>query len=247
MSSLGGPDTVTNGLVLALDAGNSKSYTSGSTTWYDKSGYGNNGTLVNGPAFSSQNGGSITFDGVNDYVNIPGTSLINFQPSNSFTIIAVVRPISVGGITPIVDNTSVVLGVGAAAGSYGIGFNYDQIADRYTFRVGCRSTDNTYLVADSIITPNRIYHVVLSYQTSGVQTAYINGVVVSTLSSVAFSSKTLTSSTVTGYNIFRSNAVYGGNPRYGIGNFYMGQIYNRALPASEILQNYNAIKSRFNL
>ena len=57
-----GPNLVTNGLVLALDAGNTKSYQSGSTTWFDKSRNGNNGTLTNGPTFSSANGGSIVFE-----------------------------------------------------------------------------------------------------------------------------------------------------------------------------------------
>jgi hypothetical protein len=45
MSVKGGPNTVTSGLVLELDAGNIKSYQSGSTTWFDKSGFANNGTL----------------------------------------------------------------------------------------------------------------------------------------------------------------------------------------------------------
>ncbi len=68
MSFVHSPKIVTDGLVLALDAGNTKSYTSGSTTWFDKSGNANNGTLTNGPTFSSANGGSIVFDGVDDRV-----------------------------------------------------------------------------------------------------------------------------------------------------------------------------------
>mgnify|MGYP003346154397 CR=1 FL=1 len=71
------PKIVTNGLVLALDAGNIKSYTSGSTTWYDKSGYGNNGTLYNGVGYSSTYGGGLVFDGVDDYVVIPGNGTVN--------------------------------------------------------------------------------------------------------------------------------------------------------------------------
>jgi len=59
---------VSNGLVLNLDAGNTTSYPGSGTTWTDLSGNGNNGTLTNGPTYSSSNGGSIIFDGVNDYV-----------------------------------------------------------------------------------------------------------------------------------------------------------------------------------
>ena len=62
------PSIVTNGLVLALDAANRKSYPGTGTTWTDISGNGNSGTLVNGPTYSSANGGSIVFDGTNDYV-----------------------------------------------------------------------------------------------------------------------------------------------------------------------------------
>jgi len=82
MSFAHSPQIVTNGLVLALDAGNTKSYVSGSTTWFDKSGRGNNGTLVNGPTFNTGSLGSIVFDGVNDYVdsgNISTTILSNNQ------------------------------------------------------------------------------------------------------------------------------------------------------------------------
>jgi hypothetical protein len=62
------PRTITDGLVLCLDAANSKSYPGSGTTWTDLSGLGNTGTLTNGPTYSSANGGSLVFDGVNDYV-----------------------------------------------------------------------------------------------------------------------------------------------------------------------------------
>ena len=64
------PMIVTDGLVLCLDAGNVRSYPRSGTSWNDLSGNSNNGTLINGPTFSSNNGGSIVFDAVNDYVNV---------------------------------------------------------------------------------------------------------------------------------------------------------------------------------
>ena len=57
-------DIVTNGLVLFLDANNTNSYPGSGTSWYDLSGNGNTGTLTNGPTFSSVNGGTIVFDGI---------------------------------------------------------------------------------------------------------------------------------------------------------------------------------------
>ena len=68
MSVEGGPDIITNGLVLYLDAANNRSIVSGSSTWFDLSRNGNTGSLINGPAYSSLNGGSIVFDGGNDHV-----------------------------------------------------------------------------------------------------------------------------------------------------------------------------------
>ncbi len=72
------PSIVTSGLVLALDAGNTKSYPGTGTTWTDLSGNGYTGTLVNGPTYSSSNGGSIVFDGSNDYVTT------NYSAENTY-------------------------------------------------------------------------------------------------------------------------------------------------------------------
>ena len=58
---------VTDGLVFYVDAGNSNSYPGSGTTWSDLIG-SNDGALTNGPTFDSANGGSIVFDGTNDYV-----------------------------------------------------------------------------------------------------------------------------------------------------------------------------------
>jgi hypothetical protein len=69
----GGPgNIVTSGLVLNLDAANPRSYPPpyNGVTWTTLAG-SNNGTLINGPTFNSSNGGSIVFDGVNDYINLP--------------------------------------------------------------------------------------------------------------------------------------------------------------------------------
>jgi len=74
---------VRNGLVLCLDAANSKSYAGSGTTWNDLSGNGNNGTLTNGPAYSSANGGMLTFDGTNDYCQLTSSSSLAM---NSFSM-----------------------------------------------------------------------------------------------------------------------------------------------------------------
>jgi pSer/pThr/pTyr-binding forkhead associated (FHA) protein len=71
---------IRDGLVLYLDAGDSNSYPGTGNTWTDLSGNGNNGTLVNGVGYNSANGGSLIFDGVNDYVSLPNNNSIAFGP-----------------------------------------------------------------------------------------------------------------------------------------------------------------------
>ena len=77
-----GPNIITDGLVLALDAANSRSYPGTGTTWSDLSGNGNSGTLTNGPTFNSGNGGSIVFDGVDDNISFSGNTF-NYSPGTS--------------------------------------------------------------------------------------------------------------------------------------------------------------------
>jgi len=90
------PKIITEGLVLYLDAANSYSYISGSTAWNDISRGGNNGTLVNGPTFNSGDGGSIVFDGTNDYVNIGIGKSCNGFPGD-FCVSCWVNRSNIGG------------------------------------------------------------------------------------------------------------------------------------------------------
>jgi len=74
----------TSGLILDLDAGSIISYPTTGTSWYDVSYNNYNGTLTNGPTYDSTYGGSIVFDGSDDYVNLP-TGLLS--GTGDFTII----------------------------------------------------------------------------------------------------------------------------------------------------------------
>ena len=99
------PYVVTNGLVLHLDAGNKASYPGTGTTWFDLSGSNNNGTLINGPTYSSTNGGVIVLDGINDYVDVP----INLSTSN-YTIMGAARYVTIGGRTFSAKNNNWLMG-----------------------------------------------------------------------------------------------------------------------------------------
>lgn len=77
------PNIVTDGLVLYLDGANTRSYIGTGSEWTDLSSGGNNGTLQSGPVFNSSNGGSIQFDGVNqwvDFQNNPNLYFLNLSP-----------------------------------------------------------------------------------------------------------------------------------------------------------------------
>lgn len=77
--------------VLNLDAGNSLSYTAGSSTWYDLSGYGHNGTLTGGVSYDNANSGSLVFDGVDDWVSGVTHPAVGATP-NVFTISGFIYP-----------------------------------------------------------------------------------------------------------------------------------------------------------
>lgn len=220
-----GPHIVTDGLVLHLDAANTKSYQSGSATWFDKSGNGNNGTLTNGPTFSSLNGGSIVFDGSNDYIDISTSPNL----TNPLTICAFVNTSFITGSNQVIYGPS-------ANGSdnwLSVSNNRAQIHATQTSDV-----NNFAVTGNTVIGANKWYYIT-GIVNNNVISLYINGVFETASSAQAF--------TAGGWN---STARIG---QRATGQFpFNGRIayvqgYNRALSAQEILQNYNATKSRFNL
>jgi len=246
MSTLsGGPNVVMDGLVLWLDAANTKSYVSGSTTWNDISRDGNNSTLVNGPTFTGSNGGAIVFN-----ENLSQYSLTNnilqYTPTQSFTMNVVFYLSSIAGDNTIVRNTT-IFGRGTTANSVGIGAQKSQ-TNTYVLAVGSRAIDN--LTTTYTITLNQIYNVTFIYDgasqlsVTANQYFYLNGVLISTQDITSGLGGTFDTA---GYASFINRAVPGGNSSYGSGGVFISSIYNRALSQAEITQNYNSLKSRFNL
>jgi hypothetical protein len=226
----GAPPIVTNGLVLALDAGNTKSYVSGSTTWFDISGNNNSGSLVNGPTFSNQNGGCIVFDGVNDYVT--STSNINITGSSPRTFECWVY------VSQSIDRN--VMGGGTETN----GTMFDTIiwSQGGYLRVighyygGGFDTTST-LPSRNTINLSQWNHIVHIYDGT-VCSLYTNGIF----------SNSSTLPLTTGNNtvkLGRGNFSGGYNSFPGRGGIF--RVYNRALSQQEITQNYNATKTRFGL
>jgi hypothetical protein len=232
MAFSNGPKIVTDGLVLNLSAFDRNSYVSGSTTWNDVSGQGNNGTLVNGPTFNSGNGGSIVFDGVDDFVDLGNSS--NVTTFNYLTINAWVKPTTL----PISSNQGRVIIRGND--SYRLYWYNDNGNNKlyfYSAYIGELSLTNSASYLTSNFTTGIWYNIVATYDGSQTQ-LFINGSLVST--------STGKSGTITGTDnilLGKSNS----NEYYLNGNIASIQLYNRALSAQEVLQNYNATKSRFGL
>jgi hypothetical protein len=225
----GTPTTVTNGLVLYLDAANSISYVSGSTIWRDISGNNNNGTLTNGPTFNSNNVGSIVFDGVNDRIDLPNATSLW---TSNFTINFYIKSNLLGNQF-IFSNGS----YGSAATN--IWFGGGALNN---FAVFLRRTDGTGAVGYNFTLP-ALYNILGYY--SIVYNVGDNTLKLHQNSSLVESKNTSLvdpSWMPNGWRIGNSN----GWPSVN-GDIYNFSIYNRALSQQEITQNYNATKSRFNL
>jgi hypothetical protein len=233
-----GPNIVTNGLVLALDAANTKSYPGSGTTWRDLC-RNNNGTLVNGPTFNSANGGSIVFDGGDDYIALGTPAILNITGSitiNSWVkVIAFPSSTGIGtiyekGYDNTVDQTFFRFRNNAGA----------QVIDVGTYTtIGDTNYMTTYTVGSSI-TIGTWNNIIGQYDGAN-WNLYLNGVLVSsTLKNQGPLPSTSPSSIGAAY-------ISTGYQRFFNGNIASVQIYNRALSASEVEQNYNALKGRFNL
>jgi|694.fasta_scaffold05393_26 hypothetical protein len=209
---------VTNGLVLALDAAKKDSYPGSGTVWRDISGNGNNGTLTNGPTFNSANGGSIVFDGINDYVIHP---TINLGTISSWSVW--VKYNSLAGEPVILGSNSIdYYSLFYFPGGKIFYVNYGGSLASLSYPTGL------LLSTWYNITQTR----------SGLTIkVYLNGIDIGTMSGGSPTSPTIFS--VIGAE--RTGAYFS--------NINMGStlIYNRALSAAEVLQNYNATKGRFGL
>jgi len=237
MSTLsGGPNIVTDGLVLHLDAANTKSYPGSGTTWNDLSRGGNNGTLTNGPTYSTANGGSIVFDGVNDFVgSFTSLNLLNnITVQCWFSFINIPSGTSFRGIVGdwnTVDNTRSWLLTK---------FNTNNTISFFLNSTGISSTNiptgQKNINSTTLIVPNVKYYASGVYN-GNTMSIYVNGV--------------LENSTNYSSNIFQGTLLRLGNFSntgfFSNSNIYQTSIYNRALTPQEILQNYNATKTRFGL
>jgi hypothetical protein len=226
------PKVVTDGLVLYLDAANPNSYVSGSNTWRDISRGGNNGTLVNGPTYSSANGGSIVFDGSNDYVNLSNFSGII---TNNFTYITFVNISSLQfDINTLLCNSNY-----GATNGFRIYLNNYQTTDR---SIALEVYTNTYYNVGSANMFNNNEWFMVSVV---VDRANSNAIVYKNNTIIA--SGSIPNNFNLNNNQWRIGAASPTPIFFGRYSMPISYIYNRTLTALEIQQNYNALKGRFGL
>ena len=232
MSAYGGPEINDSGLVLALDAANPRSYSGSGTTINDISGQSNNGTLTNSPSYNAGNGGYLTFTSASStYVSIPYSASLDtptgcthevwFYPTGAGEFLS--RGLSDAGSSP--DNPRLYV--------YGDGKVYFDWSTTGLDRWG------EYAGATAMSTWNQV---VLQTLPSTTMKLYTNG---------AYKGDSFVGGNMPATLPNTTNPIILGGatwiPRYFSGRIAIVRLYNRALSANEILQNYNALRGRFGL
>jgi hypothetical protein len=224
---------VRSGLVNYLDAGIVGSYPGSGTTWTDITG-NYNGTLTNGPTFNTGGGGYIQFDGTNDYVNLGNQSALGFTNGN-FTIDAWIYIPSSWTSGAQYPN---LISKGAAAGWDTNGwslFVFRAWSGPYAWGCGMRNGATNSITARGSCPSNTYLHVVATANGSTVS-LYENGSFYGNNSQAVNPASNSTELWI------------GGESNYGIyfpGRVGSVRLYNRALSAAEVIQNYNATRQRF--
>jgi hypothetical protein len=237
-----GPKIITDGLVLALDAANTKSYAGSGATWNDVSGNNRTTSLVNTPTFNAANNGSISFDGTNEYASIPSPSPLS--GNNLFTTEFWINTTSITGDFGGIYKAACLFGGGTGDGVrqpelFILSANNTSFTPNIiTFGAGGGLAAGTCDVNVSALMSNGSwYQIVLARTAAAAQVIYINGSQVATgNSSYSFDDGQ------TDFGALHANVSY---DAFFNGKMASIKIYNRALSATEVLQNFNATRSRF--
>lgn len=217
-----GSNIVTDGLVVLLDAGYSTSFTTASNTWFNVAGTGSNATLINGPTYSSANGGSILFDGVNDYASFVTSTSIGLNWSMSAWFNCATYSFAEG----LVNIFSTNYGPGWYAGTL---FSSGRTISWYI-------DGNWRTTSTNIWAINTWYNICATID--GRRHRYfLNGILILDYTS---------SSDPTSASLGSIGRIHDGARNFP-GRISQYLAYRRALSQSEILQNFNAQKSRYGL
>ncbi len=224
-----GADVVEDGLVFCVDAASRRSYPGTGTVWTDLAGE-NDGTLTNGPTFNSANGGSIVFDGTNDYVVTSSNVGITGASPRTLCFWFYYISLGTGWQRNIVGYGLHGSGKVFDATTYFTGGYYRIVGHHYGTGWDTTST----LPSRHTIINNAWNYACVSFDSTIVY-VYTNG--------LFSNSKTISLNTDDSV-LYMGKGAYSGysNHSGGIANV---SLYNRALTADEVRQNYNATRGRF--
>lgn len=226
-----GAGIVRSGLVLHLDAANRKSYPGTGTTWTDLSDSDNNGTLVNGAAYNSTNNGSISFDGINDYITLPPLTAGNSE----ITVSMYIYPITTNGEYHIYTEGGIP--GNALYWQFSITTRVWYTRDTSTGPTGARDND----ISTNFLTLNRWNYITAVYSVSGgFKRFYVDGILKS-------SSTTSINALTTERNPNNAFIAFPTDGLYFNGNVSNVKLYNRALTQLEVQQNFEATRGRYGI
>jgi len=227
-------DIVTDGLVLNLDAGYTVSYPRTGTTCYDMSGNSNTGNLQNSVTFSSTNGGMFTFDGTDDYIdcgnNSSLNSIVSYTVSTWINFPNVSR--NYGPIFCRHNRGTISSDIEIYGGNGGITLAHN------------RSNGGSFCYFYAAGPNNNVPALFSVTYAANIWKTYINGSLNETITIP--SGGVLVDPLVSSGYVTDIGQFYDG-PYFAQGSVYMQHVYNRALSATEIAQNFNAQKSRYGL
>ena len=221
--------SMNGGPVLCLDAGSKLSYPGTGTTWTDLSGNGNHGTLINGPTYDSANGGSLVFNGTNQYISAGNGATLSF--TNSLTIMCWLSSSNLSSYrSPLMKTTT---------SNWNDGFGFYQYLNQFAFFVN--QWNGSFIASISKLSFSNTHYAGV-YDGSNLK-LYENGILVSSGSSYTS-------------NIVNSNAplwIGSGGLSLSSPSYYWGgkisntNIYNRALSAAEISTNFELLRGRYGI
>ena len=220
--SLGhGSQIVKDGLVLHLDAANVKSYPGSGTVWKDLSGKANNGTLINGVGYNSTNNGILVFDGINDYSTVASSSSMNTMTAVTACMWIKFPSVPIAGI-PFNKEGSLRLFVAEAN------------TTKFTVRIG--SSWASVPTGATLLQANIWYYSCVTFDGTVVN-LYLNNV----LDYTGNQPGVFANINVLHIGAFSSAANFSNSSISSV------QMYNRALSATEIKQNFEATRGRYGI
>jgi hypothetical protein len=225
---------VPDGLVFALDAANSRSYSGSGTTANGLIG-GIGGTLVNGVGFTSTNYGSFVFDGTNDYINVPNGFTLYFKNNDYWSVDLWVKLSTLNSPFPV------LVSAGPSIGYYD--FFLEVGVNQIYFAAG-RGSSGQFLINENVsntlgynLTQN-YFNIVFIKDSVSTGLVFVNSINIPMSGGTALS----------GMPNIDEDLRIGTFRQSGFelaGNIGQVKIYNKALTQQEIKQNYNATKKRY--